>query len=142
MGAVTSHDDLNPERPRVVVVNDNREFLDLMADLLHDERYPTTVIDGDRADAVELILAAVPQMLIIDLRLGTEQLHGLDVIRQVRANPALREVPTLICTGDTVALASLEEELAAMRRVGTLVKPFSIDELLSKMEELLAHEPA
>jgi CheY-like chemotaxis protein len=125
-----------------VVVNDNPEFLDLMADILHDERYPTTVIDGDRADAVHLITAAVPQLLIIDLRLGSNQLHGLEVIRQVRADPSLREVPTLICTGDTEALASLEEELAAMRRVDTMVKPFSIDELFSKMQGLLAREPA
>jgi CheY-like chemotaxis protein len=139
---VATTDRLNPEHPRVVVVNDNPEFLDLMADVLHDERYPTTVIDGDRADAVELISAAVPQLLIIDLRLGSEQLHGLDVIRQVRANPALREVPTIICTGDTAALAGLDQELAVMRRVGTLVKPFSIDELLSKMQELLAYEAA
>jgi CheY-like chemotaxis protein len=125
-----------------VVVNDNPEFLDLMADVLHDERYPTTVIDGDRADAVHLITAAVPQLLIIDLRLGSNQLHGLEVMRQVRADPSLREVPTLICTGDTEALASLEEELAAMRRVDTMVKPFSIDELFSKMQGLLAREPA
>ncbi|HEY7525533.1 MAG TPA: response regulator [Candidatus Limnocylindria bacterium] len=132
----------SPEHTRVVVVNDNPEFLDLMADILHDERYPTTVIDGDRADAVHLITAAVPQLLIIDLRLGSNQLHGLEVIRQVRADPSLREVPTLICTGDTEALASLEEELAAMRRVDTMVKPFSIDELFSKMQGLLAREPA
>jgi CheY-like chemotaxis protein len=40
----------------VVVVNDSPEFLELMADLLHDERYPVTVIDGDRGNAVELIV--------------------------------------------------------------------------------------
>jgi CheY-like chemotaxis protein len=131
-----------PERTHIVVVNDNPEFLDLMADILHDERYPTTVIDGDRDDAVELIIAAVPQVLIIDLRLGKEELHGWQVLQEVRANPDLREVPTLICTGDVQALASLEEELTGMRRVATLVKPFSIEDLLSKVQQLLAREPA
>jgi CheY-like chemotaxis protein len=132
---------MNPERTHVVVVNDNPEFLKLMADVLHDERYPTTVIDGDRDEAVDLIRAAVPQLLIIDLRLGRDELHGLDVIREVRRDAQLRELPTLICTGDKLGLEMLEDELAEMQRVDTLMKPFSIDELTSKMEQLLAREP-
>jgi len=131
-----------PERTHVVVVNDNPEFLDLMADVLHDERYPTTVIDGDRDDAVDLICAAVPQVLIIDLRLGKDELHGWQVLQEVRADPDLREVPTLLCSGDTVGLASIREAMAEMRRVDTLVKPFSIDELLTKLQGLLSREPA
>jgi CheY-like chemotaxis protein len=131
-----------PERTHVVVVNDNPEFLDLMADILHDERYPTTVIDGDRDDAVELIIAAVPQVLIIDLRLGREELHGWQVLQEVRANPDLSELPTLICTGDTLAVDALQEQLSGMRRVDTIFKPFSIEELLAKLQQLMAREPA
>ena len=131
-----------PERTHVVVVNDNPEFLDLMADILHDERYPTTVIDGDRDDAMELIIAAVPQVLIIDLRLGREELHGWQVLQEVRANPDLSELPTLICTGDTLAVDALQEQLSGMRRVDTILKPFSIEELLAKLQQLMAREPA
>ncbi|HET6745279.1 MAG TPA: response regulator [Candidatus Limnocylindria bacterium] len=131
-----------PERTKVVVVNDNPEFLQLMADVLRDERFPTTIIDGDRDDAVEAIRASRPQLLIIDLRLGRDELHGWEVIQQVRTDRELRELPTLICTGDKEALALLDGDLADMRRVDTLIKPFSIDELTAKLEGLLAHEPA
>jgi len=131
-----------PERTHIVVVNDNPEFLELMADVLRDERYPTTVIDGDREDAVDAIRAASPQLLIIDLRLGKDELHGWEVIQQVRSDSDLSELPTLICTGDREALALLEDDLADMRRVGTLLKPFSIDELMSQLQVLLAREPA
>ena len=133
---------MTPERTHIVVVNDSPEFLALMADVLHDERYPTTVIDGDREEAVDLILAAEPDVLIIDLRLGKDELHGWEVFHQVRADPNLRELPTLICTGDPEGLALLENELAEMRRVETLVKPFSIEELMAKLQELLVQEPA
>jgi CheY-like chemotaxis protein len=131
-----------PERTKVVVVNDNPDFLQLMADLLRDERFPTTIIDGDRDDAVEAIRASGPQLLIIDLRLGRDELHGWEVIQQVRTDAELRELPTLICTGDREGLALLEADLAEMRRVDTLLKPFSIEELTTKLESLLAHEPA
>jgi CheY-like chemotaxis protein len=131
-----------PERTHVVVVNDNPEFLEVMADLLHDERFPTTVIDSDRDDAVDLVRAAAPDALIIDLRLGRDELHGWDVLMEVRRDPELSELPTLICSGDIQALAQLNDEVAAMRRVETIKKPFSVDELLSRLEDLLTREPA
>lgn len=131
-----------PERTHIVVVNDSPDFLDLMADVLSDQRYPVTVIDGDRDNAVELIRAAVPAALIIDLRQGRAELHGWDVLQEVRRDPGLSELPTLICSGDTQALADLADEVAGMRRVATIVKPFSIDELFAKLEGLLEREPA
>ena len=131
-----------PEQTHIVVVNDNPEFLELMADILHDERYPVTVIDGDRDNAVDLICAAAPNALIIDLRLGNDELHGWDVIQAVRRDPELSELPTLICTGDTRALMRLEESVAGMRRVATITKPFDIDDLLAKLAELLDRQPA
>jgi CheY-like chemotaxis protein len=131
-----------PERTHIVVVNDNPEFLDLMADVLRDERYPTTIIDGDREDAVEAIRTASPQVLIIDLRLGKDELHGWEVIQQVRSDSELAELPTLICTGDREALSLLEDDLANMRRVATLLKPFSIEGLMTQLQALLAREPA
>jgi CheY-like chemotaxis protein len=129
-----------PEQTHIVVVNDNPEFLDLMADILHDERYPVTVIDGDRGDAVDLIRAAVPAALIIDLRLGNDDLHGWNVLQAVRRDPGLSELPTLICTADTRALAKIDETLTGMRRVASITKPFDIEELLSKLEALLERE--
>ena len=131
---------MTPELTHVVVVNDNPDFLELMADLLQDERYPTTVINGDRENAVELIRGASPDAMIIDLRLGRDDLHGWDVLQEVRADPELRDLPTLICTGDTRALQEMADEISGMRRVDSITKPFSIDELLSKLEALLERE--
>jgi CheY-like chemotaxis protein len=131
-----------PDQTHIVVVNDSPEFLELMAEILHDERYPVTVIDGDRENAVDLVIAAVPAAMIIDLRVGKDELHGWDVLQAVRRHPDLRELPTLICTGDIRALAGLEETLAGMRRVATITKPFNVAELLARLEGLLEREPA
>jgi CheY-like chemotaxis protein len=133
---------VSSEKPRITVVNDSPEFLELMADLLHDERYPVTLIDGDRENAVELIEAALPQALIIDLRLGSEQLHGWEVLTAVRRHPDLSELPILICTGDLAGLEGLADDLAGMRRVATITKPFSADELFSSLDALLQTKTA
>lgn len=127
---------------RVTVVNDNPEFLKLMGDLLKEERYAVTLVDGDRDDAVDLIRASNPQALIIDLRLGTAELHGWEVLKALRSDPNLNELPTLICTGDLPGLEQVADQLVGMRRVSTLKKPFDLDELFSKLDALLAREPA
>jgi CheY-like chemotaxis protein len=125
-----------PEMQRVTVVNDSPEFLRLMAELLHDAHYPATVIDGDRDDAKELIEAAEPQILIIDLRRGSDDLHGMEIVRWVRQHPQLAHIPTIICTGDLRALERVREELDSLSGVSVLTKPFGVDELYAALEEM------
>ena len=123
---------------RVTVVNDNPEFLELVGEILEDDRFQTTMIDGDRPDAVECIHTSNPDVLMIDVRLGTEQLHGWQVAQRVRRDPRFEYLPILLCSADIPALAELEDDLAADRRVRTLPKPFSIDELTDLLDEMLA----
>ena len=125
-----------PEMQRVTVVNDSPEFLRLMADVLHDAHYPATVIDGDRYDAMELIEAAEPQILIIDLRLGSDGLHGMDILRWARQHSELSTVPTIVCTGDSYGLEQVQEELDSFPGVTVLMKPFSVDELYAALQQL------
>lgn len=130
------------EHAHIVVVNDNPDFLDVMADILHDHRYAATVVDGDRDDALELVRAAEPDGLIIDLRLGRDELHGWDVLQEIRRDPSLNELPTIVCSGDVEGLDGLADKVAGMRRVATLKKPFSVEEMLSLLNQVLEREPA
>jgi len=126
---------------RVTVVNDNPEFLDLVHDILEGDQYETTMIDGDRPDPVDLIRSSRPDLLMIDVRLGVEGDHGWEIAQEVRNEPQLRELPVLLCSADVLALQELESGLAETRRVATLAKPFTIDLLVSTIDELLA-DPA
>lgn len=127
---------------RVTVVNDNAEFLELVRDILEDDRYETTTIDGDRPDALDEVRASRPDLLMIDLRMGSEGLHGWDIAQQVRAEPDFVGLPVLICSADVVALKTLEDDLDDARHVGTLTKPFSIDDLTGVIDGLLAEGAA
>ena len=127
--------------PRVTVVNDNPEFLDLVHDILEGDRYETEMIDGDRPGVLDLIRSSRPDLLMIDIRLGVEGDHGWEIAQEVRAEPQFKELPVLLCSADTLALAGLESALAETRRVATLEKPFTIDQLISSIDELLS-DPA
>ena len=122
---------------RVTVVNDNPDFLELVREILDCDRYETTTVDGDQSDALERILASRPDVLMIDLRMGTERLHGWDIAQQVRAEPGLERVPILVCSADIVALRELSDELTQHRQVGILEKPFTIDQLIESVDGLV-----
>jgi CheY-like chemotaxis protein len=123
---------------RITVVNDNPDFLALVRDILEDDRYDTTTIDGDRADALDAVRASRPDLLMIDLRMGSDGLHGWDIAQQVRADPNFDGLPVLICSADMQALQSVEGALDATQHVGSLMKPFSIDDLVAAIDGLLA----
>jgi CheY-like chemotaxis protein len=123
---------------RVTVVNDNPEFLALVRDILEDDRYETITIDGDRPDALDAIRASRPDLLMIDLRMGSDGLHGWGIAQQVRAEPEFDGLPVLICSADAPALRELEVDLEADQHVASLVKPFSIDDLIAAIDGLLA----
>lgn len=127
---------------RITVVNDNPDFLDLVNAILEEDRHEATTVDGDRADALDLILASRPDLLMIDLRMGADQLHGWDIAQQVRGTPELHGLPILICSADARALQAIGEELDAMHQLATLIKPFGVDDLIAAVDTLLAHGQA
>jgi CheY-like chemotaxis protein len=122
---------------RVTVVNDNPEFLELMGEVLEGERHETTKVDGDRPDALELVRQSRPDVVIIDLRLGSDELHGWNVARELRGDPALENLPVLLTSADLHGLQAVEARLETERAVELLPKPFGIDELAAAIDRLL-----
>jgi CheY-like chemotaxis protein len=126
---------------RITVVNDSPEFLDLFHDILQGDRYDTTLIDGDRDDAVQLIRQSSPDLLMIDLRMGGYGARGWDIAQEVRAHAGFEELPVLVCGADLQALSEVEPDLAATRHVATLTIPFELDELTETIDLLLREIP-
>lgn len=125
-------------RRRVTVIDDSPELLALFGDLL---RYGGVEISLFEQSATLLeIEASAPDLLVIDLRLGSERLAGLDLIRLVRAHRELRSVPIIVCSA---ALDEIAEHEAALRRTPNLFilpKPFSLEELEACVSNALGQQ--
>ena len=126
----------------ITVVNDNPEFLEVMRDILEDERYAVTTIDGDLDGALRRVLESRPDLLILDLRMGSDQLHGWDIAQEIRRAPALQGLPVIICSADVVALRALAEDMAEGQSVRTLEKPFGVTQLIDVVDEMLVEAAA
>lgn len=125
-----------PERrPRISVVNDNAEFLDLMAAILdEDAGYDVSLFKGEVVEISELA-ASDPDLIIVDLLLGGAS--GWEIVTLARSDERLASVPIIVCSADVTALRDRESDLERIGNVRVLAKPFAIDEITELVERLI-----
>ena len=116
--------------PRITVINDNPEFLELMNALLEKNAgYDVTTIDGDEILDIEPIRRSRPDLLVIDLRLRRDGLAGWDILLAIRQDAELEQLPIILCTGDLEGLKEHAKAITEDPMVATLQKPFHVEEL-------------
>jgi CheY-like chemotaxis protein len=124
-----------PQRPRISVVNDNPDFLELMSAILdEDAGYDVRLFEGREARVAELV-ESEPDLIIVDLLLGGAS--GWELVALARADDGLAAVPIIVCSADVMALREREAELERIGNVHMLAKPFAIEEMTSLVESLI-----
>jgi len=116
----------------VMVVEDEKEIRDLVRYNLEREGFRVaTVADGEAA--LDQIFASCPDALVLDLMLPGRS--GLEVLREVRDEPACHELPVLLLT----ARAAEMDKLLGFEHGADdyLTKPFSPRELVARVRALL-----
>ena len=118
---------------RVLVVDDQAEMAEMLADYLGTRGYKTEVAVGGK-QAIAIIKKRELDAIITDLRMDV--VDGFDVLSASLAADPLR--PVLIMT----AYGSIDGALEAVRRGAThyLTKPFKMDEAALHLEKALADE--
>ena len=121
--------------PRISVVNDNPEFLELMSAILdEDAGYDVQLFNG-KDMGVDALAASHPNLIIVDLLLGGAS--GWEVVTLSRADQRLADVPIIVCSADVAALRERAEELESIGKVHVLAKPFGIDQITELVERLI-----
>jgi CheY-like chemotaxis protein len=127
-------------RPRISVVNDNADFLELMSDILdEDAGYDVSLFDG-KETSVARLAESEPDLIIVDLLLG--EVSGWELVTLSRAEPRLADIPIIVCSADVTSLRAREPELAAVANLHILEKPFSVDKLTELVEGIVGRKPA
>ena len=124
-----------PRRPRISVLNDNADFLELMSAILdEDAGYDVSLFEAQRAEIGELV-ASDPDLIVVDLLLGGAS--GWEVVALARSDEQLARVPIIVCSADVTALRERAEDLERVGNVHVLAKPFAIDEITELVESLV-----
>ena len=118
------------ERPRLLIVDDDVELCESLADALTDAGYETvTATDAQRA--LRLSRNGSPPCLIL-LDLMMPEMTGWQFRERQLRDRRTRDIPVVIMT------ASREAPLHPIRADALLLKPFTLDELLEQVESFVA----
>lgn len=117
-----------PNKPTILVVDDDAPILMLMRSLLREFGFdPITAMSG--AEALDAARAHPPALVLLDKNMPG--MSGADVVRALRAEPALERLPILILSGDPMSKA----ELAEMQADAAVMKPFDVTELIEQIRK-------
>ncbi len=83
---------------------------------------------------LDLARRHLPDLVLLDLRLP--DMSGLEVLREMKAQPGTRGIPVVVLTAD--ATPSHAETLRAAGCDGYLTKPLDMGRLLAVLNEMLA----
>ncbi len=120
---------------RVLVTDDALELGDLVQLMLEKEDFDVLCCQvSTGTEALLVCRSEPPDLLILDIALP--DCHGIDVLRQLKGDPATSSIPVIVLTamrGDIV------KEAAAAGAVATILKPFSRAELVHAVKEAILH---
>lgn len=115
----------------VLVVDDDPDIREAVAELLNDEGFPT-VTASNGLQALDLLKSGLrPGLILLDLMMPI--MDGLQFRTVQQASPELREVPVVIFSAHN----NLREAEQAIRPAATLKKPIGIDALMEVVGRVL-----
>ena len=109
----------------ILIVDDERDIRELVADILKDEGFATrTAANSD--EAVTALNDEEPALMILDIWLKDSRMDGIDILKQVKRNNP--DVPVIIISGH----GNIEIAVAAIKQgaYDFIEKPFNIDQLM------------
>jgi CheY-like chemotaxis protein len=121
-------------RKHVLAVNGDPPFLDLIRELLTDERYNVTTTNYV-PETFDVIVALNPELLIVDLVFGERA--GWDLLERLTQAIATRGIPILLTSTDSHLL---ERATVDPARYGTnidLIVPFDIEDLIRAVSDAI-----
>jgi two-component system chemotaxis response regulator CheY len=121
----------------ILVVDDYNTMIRIICNLLKQLGYQNIDNANDGATALAKLRAGRFGLVISDWNM--EPMSGYDLLREVRADPALGNTPFIMITAE-----SKTENVIAAKRAGVsnyIVKPFNAQTLQNKIAAVFAQEP-
>jgi CheY-like chemotaxis protein len=106
----------------VLVVDDDRDLCDLIADVLEAEGYRTRKA-ANGLEALERIQESKPHLILLDLMMPV--MSGWQVVEKLKSEPEWARIPLVIITADYEG----ERKREALGARAVITKPFDIDHL-------------
>jgi two-component system response regulator VicR len=125
---------LNKQSKRLAYIEDEVEMIDLVRLILGRRGYTVLGANGGR-EGLDLVRRELPDLVLLDLMMA--DMDGWDVYHQIKSEALTRDIPVIVITAKAqnidkilgLNIAKVEDYIS---------KPFSPQELLDRVEQVLA----
>lgn len=117
----------------ILIVDDYKTMLRIIRNLLKQLGFTNVDEAADGSEALAKLKDKAYGLVISDWNM--QPMTGLDLLREVRADPALRHLPFIMITAESKA-----ENVVAAKEAGVdnyIVKPFNAETLKAKIASVL-----
>jgi len=125
------------ETKKVIIVEDEPAAADLFEEMLRISAYEVIKIHSS-ASALSIIRRELPDVVLLDLMMP--DISGLEVLRFLRREPGLRQIPVVIVSAKT-----LPSDIRTGMEAGAtayLTKPVGLDKLRNTVRDVLREAEA
>jgi len=123
---------MTSETKKVVIVEDEPAAADLFEEMLRISQYEVIKIHSS-ASALSIIRRELPDVVLLDLMMP--DISGLEVLRFLRREPGLQQIPVVIVSAKT-----LPSDIRTGMEAGAtayLTKPVGLDKLRNTVRDVL-----
>ena len=127
--------DISAQRPHpidVLIIDDDRDVRETVAQILDDEGYSVASASQGEEAFVQLREGTTPRLILLDLVMPV--MDGRNFLARLAEVPRLAAVPVVIVSGS----GDLARAAAALQVAGFLEKPIALDDLLGAIRRCLA----
>jgi PAS domain S-box-containing protein len=119
---------------RVLYVEDNMYNLMLFDDVMRTRDDVEMRMAQNGAQGFEVAASWQPDVLVLDGRLP--DIHGIDLLKRMRALPGLEDTPAFMCSADTLPEHKILAEQAGF--TGYWTKPVDFDKVFEELDRIAA----
>jgi DNA-binding response OmpR family regulator len=123
---------VKPNRPRVLIVEDDEDLLRMMYRLLSGLADVAMAADGEHAMQI-LQSGPPPQLLITDWMMPRKD--GITLVKELKAHEKLKHIPVVLLTAKSAPRDVIAGINSGARHY--LTKPFKPDDLIAKVKKVL-----
>lgn len=119
---------------RILIVDDDRENLELVADMLRAEFQPLIASSG--REGIVTAVREQPDLILLDVNMP--EMDGFDVCKRLREQPGTRQIPIIMLT----TASSLDSRVKGLDLGADdyITKPFQIRELVARIQARLRRQ--
>jgi signal transduction histidine kinase/CheY-like chemotaxis protein len=132
--SIVSTDDAENISGTVLYIEDNKSNTEFLEQIIMNHRPNIHLIcDMFGKNTIQLALKEHPDVILLDLDLP--DIHGSEVMKELKANPNTKDIPVVVISADV-----MPEQLDRLHKAGAknyLTKPLDVVEFLQELDEIL-----